>query len=106
MTMWLSRYAVLDSFLKKVDFMSQYPKVESTYHKIEIDNPICQRRFHIAYESGVKPENHVEVKCPHCGVVLFDENNHSPAILAREENLVNSPDGSRPMVYECKFSAK
>lgn len=86
--------------------MSHYPKVESSYRKVEIDNPICQRRFHIVFEEGAALQSHVQVSCPHCGVILMDKNNHPAAILAREENLVNAPDGSRPMVYECSFSAK
>jgi hypothetical protein len=83
-------------------------KVESTesrnYKKIEIDNAICKRRFHIAYEEGypeILPK--VQVLCPHCGVPVFEATNHPPAILTREENLVKSPDGTRPMIYDCKF---
>jgi hypothetical protein len=74
------------------------------YRKIEIDNPICNRRFHIAWEEGtakVVPET--RVNCPHCGVTLFEAKNHAPVILLREENLVNAPDGTRRMCYECKL---
>ncbi len=76
----------------------------ANYRKIEIDNPICGRRFHIAWEEGaakIVPETKVE--CPHCGVTLFKAENHAPAILLREENLVNAPNGSRTQCNECKF---
>ncbi len=76
------------------------------YRKFEIDNVVCRRRFHIAYEEGQKPQPKVEVDCPHCGVRLFEAVDHPPVILLREENLVKSPDGSRPLLYECKFNQK
>ena len=74
------------------------------YEKLLIDNATCKRRFHLVFESGAKNNTHVEVKCPHCGVVLFDETNHPPVVLARDENLIKSPDGSEPVVYDCKFN--
>ena len=76
---------------------------ELAYHKIEIDNAVCKRRFHIAFEEGQPNLPEVIIKCPHCKVTIYQANNHPPAILSREENLVKSPDGSRPLVYECKF---
>jgi hypothetical protein len=78
----------------------------ANYRHIEIDNPICGRRFHLAWEEGtgnVVPK--VEVKCPHCDVTIFSASNHPPVILSREENLISSPDGSRPICSECKFQA-
>lgn len=78
-----------------------------TYKKIEIDNAICNRRFHISFEEGSPViEKHVNVDCPHCGVTLFEADNHPPVILARDENLVKQVDGSRPTLYECRFVAK
>ncbi|BBH52860.1 MULTISPECIES: hypothetical protein [Fluviispira] len=73
------------------------------YEKRLIDNAVCRRRFHLVYEEGTKNESHVEIKCPHCGVTLFEENNHPTVTLARDENLIKSPDGTQPIVYECKF---
>lgn len=74
------------------------------YCKIEIDNPKCNRRFHIAFEErdGAKL-GHTQVLCPHCGVTVFERDNAPVAILSREENLVKAPDGSRPMVFNCDF---
>jgi hypothetical protein len=77
--------------------------VEYQYRKIEIDNAICNRRFHIAFEEGQKLVARQTIACPHCGVVLWEEDQFPPAILLREENLVKSPDGSRPMLTECQF---
>lgn len=80
---------------------SQAPKL--SYKKIEIDNSVCKRRFHIAFEEGRPPVAEARAICPHCGVTLFEAKNHPPVILSREENLIHSPDGSRPTLNECKF---
>jgi DNA-directed RNA polymerase subunit RPC12/RpoP len=77
--------------------------LSAEYEKIEIDSPICGRRFHIGYEVGGTIYNHVEVNCPHCGVLLFEKNYHPAAALMREENLVKAPDGSREIISECQF---
>ena len=74
------------------------------YEKRLIDNATCKRRFHLVFESGAKNKDHVEVKCPHCGVVLFNETNHPPVMIARDENLIKSPDGSESIIYDCKFN--
>ncbi len=74
------------------------------YEKRLIDNATCKRRFHLDFESGAKNDAHDEVKCPHCGVILFDETNHPPVMIARDENLIKSPDGSEPIIYDCKFN--
>lgn len=74
------------------------------YEKRLIDNAICKRRFHLVFEKGSPNCPTVEAKCPHCGVILFQEKNHPPVMVVREENLVKSPDGSEPMIYECQFN--
>lgn len=73
------------------------------YKKVEIDNSTCRRRFHIAFEEGQPPVAETKVLCPHCGVTLFEAQNHPPAILSRDENLVKSPDGTRKTLNECHF---
>jgi hypothetical protein len=77
--------------------------IEYTYHKVEIDNALCKRRFHVAFEEGQKKVAKTQVTCPHCDVVVWEAENHVPGVLLREENLVKSPDGTNPMVYECHF---
>lgn len=77
------------------------------YKKIEIDNAVCNRRFHLTYEEGSPIiERNVKIACPHCGVTVFEAQNHVPVMLSREENLVKSPDGTRPTLYECHFKSK
>ena len=76
---------------------------EEKYIKFEIDNTKCQRRFHIAYEKDSPLCKEVQVHCPHCNISIFNEKNHPKCILLREENLVDSPDGSRKTVSECHF---
>jgi hypothetical protein len=84
--------------------LSSGSREEFEYRKFEIDNVVCRRRFHIAYERGQPNVAHVAVDCPHCGVRLWEAQNHPPVMLIREENLVKSPDGTNPLVYECKFT--
>ena len=92
------RHPLLDPLLKRS------LALDYEYKKIEVDNPVCNRRFHIAYEERTNgPRGHVQVACPHCGVTIFESDNFPPVILAREENLVKSPDGSRPLVQKCDF---
>lgn len=79
---------------------------QNNYKRVLIDNAVCKRRFHIAYEEGAQNEAHVQAACPHCGVVLFEAQNHPPVMLAREENLVKSPLGDAPIQYECRFESK
>ena len=74
------------------------------YKKIEIDNPICNRRFHVAWEEREDaPMGHVALSCPHCGVTIFERDDFPMAMITREENLVKAPDGSRPLVQDCAF---
>ena len=73
------------------------------HKKILIDNSICKRRFHLVYEENQTTHQHVLIKCPHCSVTLFEADNHSPVLLAREENLVRAPTGDATIVNECKF---
>ncbi len=83
--------------------MNESQTSKLSYKKIEIDNAVCKRRFHIAFEEGRAPVAETSVACPHCGIILFEAKAHPPVILSREENLIHSPDGSRPTLYECKF---
>ena len=77
---------------------------EAIYRKLVVDNPSCRRRFHIAFEENPKgPLENVSLKCPHCGATVYAATSHPPAILAREENLVKSPDGSAPLMTECHW---
>ena len=74
-----------------------------TYKKILVDNIVCTRRFHIAYDTEASPEARVELSCPHCGIVVFSETDHPPAKLLREENLVRTAEYSEKRVKECHF---
>lgn len=76
------------------------------YKRVLIDNAVCKRRFHVVYEEGAKNEAAVQAECPHCGLVLFEAQNHPPVMLAREENLVKSPTGDAHIQYECRFAEK
>lgn len=73
------------------------------YEEILVDNVVCNRRFHIAFETGVPNENNVSVQCPHCGVKIFESTDHPPAVLMREENLTRAPTGEEPILTKCNF---
>jgi len=77
---------------------------EITYKKIEIDNAVCRRRFHIAFEDATPLEGHVKLECPHCHLTIYEKKDHPRAELIREENLTHQPDGSRPILTKCQFN--
>ena len=74
-----------------------------TYKKILVDNIVCTRRFHITYDTEGAKQPNVELNCPHCGVVVFQEKNHPRASLVREENLVQTAELSEYRVQNCQF---
>jgi hypothetical protein len=78
---------------------------KNDYKKILIDNSICKRRFHLVYDEDSPSVEHVVIKCPHCSVVLFEKYDHPDVLLAREENLVKSPEGDVAIMYNCNFKA-
>ncbi len=74
------------------------------YTKILIDNPTCSRRFHVTFDDEQERVPRVELKCQYCNVTIFAEDNHPPATLAREENLVKTSQLSDNLVTECNFA--
>lgn len=80
---------------------------ETEYKKILIDNAVCRRRFHLVYEEGALTEKKVKIDCPHCGIILFEQDNHPHVTLTREENLVHAPSGvGAKMLNKCDFYDK
>lgn len=73
------------------------------YQKIIVDNPKCSRRFHISFDTEQESAPKVELKCLHCGVVVFSEESHPPAHLVREENLVKTSSLSDRLINDCEF---
>lgn len=74
-----------------------------SYQKILIDNTKCSRRFHITFDSEAKLKAKVKIDCPFCDQVIFEEENHPPVTLARQENLVQTARLSDLLVRECRF---
>ena len=74
-----------------------------TYKKILVDNTTCLRRFHISFDEADQSQESVELKCLHCGEVVFAKQNHAPAKLIREENLVKTTDLSSLRMKNCAF---
>lgn len=74
------------------------------YTKILIDNPTCSRRFHVTYDDQAERVPRVELRCQFCNAVVFAEDNHPPAKMAREENLVKTSQLSDILVSDCNFA--
>lgn len=74
------------------------------YNKVLIDNPTCSRRFHVTFDTEAERVPRVEIRCQYCNVVIFAEDNHPPAKLAREENLVKTSQLSDNLVSDCNFA--
>lgn len=77
------------------------------YHKIIVDNPVCMRRFHIACddEREIAPRQ-VDLRCPHCHVVIFTAAEHTAAQFLREENLTKVTTFSSHLLNECQLQDK
>jgi hypothetical protein len=74
-----------------------------SYQKFTVDNTVCSRRFHITFDDEGAPVGKVEVKCPHCDVVVWASEGHPAVKLAREENLVKTTQLSRNLTKDCAF---
>ena len=73
------------------------------YKKVLVDNLTCKRRFHIAFDDEAEKTPLVEIRCLHCNAVVFHQENHAPAKLARDEVLVKLTDLSPLRTKECFF---
>ena len=73
------------------------------YRKILIDNTTCSRRFHLTYDDENANQPRTEIKCPHCQVTIFAEENHPEVRFAREENLTQTMRLSEELISECAF---
>lgn len=76
------------------------------YRKFYVDNPLCMRRFHLAYDDDDKPKhpNQTVVRCPHCDVEVFKTAN--PVRILREENLTKVSAFNTNIMRECNFKDK
>ncbi len=73
------------------------------YKKILVDNLTCKRRFHINFDDEGEKIPLVEVHCLHCNAVVYRQENHPAAKLARDENLVKLTELSPIRTKECFF---
>lgn len=73
------------------------------YKKVLVDNLTCKRRFHIAFDDADTKSPLVEVRCLHCDAVVFRQENHPPAKLARDEVLLKLTELSPIKTKECYF---
>ena len=74
-----------------------------SYKKFFVDNAICSRRFHCAFDDEDAKVAHTEIICPVCQLKVFEADNHPPLTLARDENLITSTQFSRILVRECNY---
>ena len=73
------------------------------YQKFLVDNVVCSRRFHLAFDDETPKENRVEIRCTFCEVVLFEATNHPAVRLSRQENLVKTAILSDKLIDVCHF---
>ncbi len=73
------------------------------YKKVLVDNLTCKRRFHITFDDEAPKKDKVEVRCLHCNAVVFKQEQHPPAKLARDEVLIKLTDLSPIRTKECYF---
>lgn len=76
------------------------------YEKKLIDNSVCSRRFHVGFDPDQKPVREVSLKCPFCDTIVFQAENHPPAKILRQENLVQTAELSDQIVNVCSFVDK
>ena len=74
-----------------------------SYNKVLVDNPSCSRRFHVTYDDSYPNQEKVELRCPFCEAVVFARDNHPPAKIARQENMVQTAELSDDIVTNCQF---
>ena len=74
-----------------------------TYHKILVDNTSCLRRFHVAFDDEGAQLPEVNLKCLHCGEIVFSKQNHPAAKIVRDENLVRYDLLSPHRTQKCQF---
>ena len=74
------------------------------YQKFLVDNPKCSRRFHLAFDDEDQKLPHTEVKCQHCGVIVFAADDHPRVKLQRDENLTKTTELAKTLMRECNFS--
>jgi hypothetical protein len=71
------------------------------HKEFTIDNTVCKRRFHFAFDDTDLPVANQTFGCPLCKAVVFSAKNHAPVRFTRLENLVNQVDLSDRVIHEC-----
>lgn len=74
-----------------------------TYRKLVVDNPLCMRRYHIAYDDEAPKVATAEIRCPHCPTVIYQVKDQPRPRLLREENLTKVMVLAGELVNECAF---
>ena len=77
-----------------------------TYRKLVVDNPLCMRRYHIAFDDEDTRLATAEIRCPHCPTVIYRVEDHPRPRLLREENLTKVMSLAGELVNECAFEDK
>ncbi|MDE3269879.1 MAG: hypothetical protein OYH77_06310 [Pseudomonadota bacterium] len=76
-----------------------------SYRKFCVDNPVCMRRFHLAYDDET-PQQRTELRCPHCQALVFEDDAHPRVRMLREENLTKVSAFSDNIMRSCEFKDK
>jgi len=79
---------------------------DEVYQEIFIDNPKCNRRFHINFESDGDVISETSVTCPYCQATVLKRKNHPKLKFIRAENLVNLSSCETECMLECRLKNK
>ncbi len=73
------------------------------YQQMLVDNTVCSRRFHLAFDDEAKSVPRVEIRCQHCDAVIYAAENVPPTKLTRSENLPKTSVLAENLTAECHY---
>lgn len=71
------------------------------YKKFLLDNPSCNRRFHVSYNDEEEAVSSTKVQCDYCGVTLLEKKDHPPLKVSRDEIIIKTTKLSPRRTKEC-----
>lgn len=77
-------------------------KTQMTYKKFLLDNVVCNRRFHVAFDDEDVPLDATQVKCEYCGITLLKKEGHPPLKILRDEIIIKTTKLSSHRSKNCR----
>ena len=76
-------------------------KTQMAYKKFLLDNPSCNRRFHVSYDDEAVPATKTSIKCDYCGIVILEKKDHPPLKVSRDEIIIKTTKLSQRRTKDC-----